>query len=147
MSLGESENAKTSASLQGISQKPSYQQNTPDLSDRDDIKVLARVRELSLYPDGWDGLVAKVPTRKAINDAEIFARNLMRNKVVVPHISLATDGEINFFWKKGGIVVDLGFFGDGTYSYYAKGLNGEEFMEDDIPSEQKLPQSIIDLLK
>ena len=50
-------------------------------------------------------------------------RETVRESVPIPHISLATDGEINFFWNLVNFRLDLGFFGDGTYSYYGENNN------------------------
>ncbi len=113
---------------------------------RDDLQLIARIRELGTYKDGWDGLDGKAPTHKTVKDSERFARLLLRESLHAPHVSLATDGEINFFWNLPGFRFDLGFFGDGTYSYYGENSQGKEFMADDQLTDKPLPEGIIRLL-
>lgn len=88
--------------------------------------------------------VEKEASFEALNDAMIFCNNhtqfLDKNP---PQISLANDGEINFFWKKEGIVADLGFYGDGTYSYYIK-IHNKEYLKDDAEINELIPAEILD---
>jgi hypothetical protein len=112
------------------------------------FKILSdRIDDLGKYEDGWDGAEGKAPSKKAVNESKRFAELLTSESIQLPQISLATDGEINFFWHLPGILLDLGFFGDGTYSYYGKCDNGKEFLEDDRAYDKILPKEIIDLLK
>ena len=62
------------------------------------IQMLTRIRQLAIYPHGWDGADGKAPSQAAVRDAECFTRMLVHDDVYAPSISLATDGEINFFW-------------------------------------------------
>ena len=105
-------------------------------------KLLDTIQAIAKYQEGWDGEDAKAATDKAVKEAKDFVYWLAsRGKLLgqtVPHISLANDGEVNFLWRTERGVLDLGFYGTGTYSYYAKihdtQLN-EEFGDDDLPSE------------
>ena len=63
-----------------------------------------------------------------------------------PFITLTTDGEITFLWKTPLISIDLGFFGDGTYSYFARSKDGNIFRGDGIAITASLPQEIVDML-
>ena len=63
-----------------------------------------------------------------------------------PHISLADDGEVNFAWAQEGMLIDLGFYGTGTYSYYARGREGDERLGDDISVMTSLPEELRVLL-
>ncbi len=67
-------------------------------------------------------------------DAVSFAERLPVQMRVRPHISLADDGEVNFSWSQDGIWIDLGFYGTGTYSFYARDKSGQEWSGDDIPA-------------
>ena len=118
-----------------------------DAQKRAIIQIIARIHKLGSYQDGWDGLDGKAPTRETVKNAEGFARLMLREPIHIPHISLATDGEINFFWNLANFRLDLGFFGDGTYSYYGENTDGREFMADDEPVNKPLPEEIIELLK
>lgn len=90
------------------------------------------------------GNVEKEASFEALNDAVIFFKNhaqfLDKNH---PQISLANDGEINFFWKKEGLVADLGFYGDGTYSYYIK-IHNDEYLKDNAKIDELISKEILD---
>ena len=88
------------------------------------------------------------PTAKAFEEAAHLISLLPLCDILPPKIYLPHDGEINFLWKQKdhGLHVDLGLYGDGTYSYYATSKDGEEFMDDSVMTSQGLPQCLIDLL-
>jgi hypothetical protein len=110
------------------------------------LEALQKIKQLGKYSEGWDGFDAKAPTMKAVEDAEVFIRKLRDRKLKFPYISLATDGEINFLWSQSTIHLDLGFYGDGKYSYYGRTSTGEEFLEDDVSIDASLPEPILLLL-
>jgi len=114
---------------------------------RTDLQMLARIRQLGTYSHGWDGAEGKAPSHAAVTDAERFTRILMRDDVYAPHISLATDGEINFLWMLPHLRLDLGFYGDGTYSYYGKTAAGDEFLVDDASVCTPLPEQLLQLIR
>ncbi len=81
----------------------------------------------------------------AISEARTFLDLLLekgflhRNK---PQLSLMDDGEINFWWNLPEARLDIGFYGTGIYSYYAK-IGDQEFGADfkrfdDIRLDQQL---------
>lgn len=115
-------------------------------AERPELVAIARVRELGMRAAGWDGGDAEAPNSQAVMEAEDFIYGLPLKRIAQPHISLATDGEINFFWKTEKGRLDLGFYGSGTYSYYARAADGTEYMEDDCPSGSHLPKKILELL-
>ena len=54
----------------------------------------------------------------AINDALGFI-DLLPATAILPNVALAEDGEVNFYWRRGnGLLVDVGFVGDGLMHYY-----------------------------
>jgi hypothetical protein len=110
-------------------------------------QMLTRIRQLAIYPHGWDGADGKAPSQAAIRDAECFTRILVHDDIYAPSISLATDGEINFFWMLPHFRLDLGFYGDGTYSYYGMTTAGDEFLADEIPVSTPLPIQILQLIR
>lgn len=110
---------------------------------RIDLKIIARIREIGMYPNGWDNANANAASKKAVDDAENFIRQLLSVNVKEPIISLAADGEINFLWILPDFRLDLGVYGDGSYSYYGKASNGEEFIADVKSIDEKLPDEII----
>jgi hypothetical protein len=111
-------------------------------------KVISRIKGLKKYQQGWyDGIEGSPASEQTIQDALIFANNLDFNNIHTPYISLARDGEVSFWWDLKTIKLGLGFYGDGTYSYYAKLENGKEFFGDDKDSSLTLPLEILEKLK
>ena len=110
------------------------------------LPLLERLAELRWLPEEerWPG--ADWPLEEAFQDAGKFTERLPATMRVAPHISLADDGEVNFAWSQGGIWIDLGFYGSGTYSFYARGKNGEEWFGDEIPVASSLPRELRALL-
>jgi hypothetical protein len=98
-------------------------------------KLLETIQVIANYQEGWDGEDAKPATSKAVEEANNFvfwlsATGYLWSIRCVPNISLANDGELNFWWKSDIGVIDIGFYGDGTYTYYAK-VNDREYSADD----------------
>jgi hypothetical protein len=118
----------------------------PDAS-RTDGQMLTRIRQLAVYPPGWDGANGKAPSQAAVRDAECFTRILVHDDIYAPSISLATDGEINFFWMLPHFRLDLGFYGDGTYSYYGTTTAGDEFLADEVSVSTPLPTQVLQLIR
>ena len=89
------------------------------------------------------------PNEQAYEDAERFIRLLPLSKIHAPEICFAHDGEINFQWGTydSGVYVDLGLYGDGTYSYYATNHTGIELEDNDINVTQGLPDDLSDMLR
>ena len=85
------------------------------------------------------------PNAQAFADAQTFIRRLPLNVIPLPEISLADDGEVNFLWQSDGVHVDLGFYGTGTCSYFARGKDGRRIHGDDAPASEGLPSEIITL--
>ena len=54
---------------------------------------------------------------QAVNDALRFIE-LVPATAALPQVALADDGEINFFWRGNGLLIDIGFVGDGMMHYY-----------------------------
>jgi hypothetical protein len=116
-------------------------------ADREDLFAIARIRDFGTYAAGWDGLGSVPPSRRTLKEAEVFARYLFGlGRIDAPYISPSSDGEVNFYWKTNNLLLDLGFFGDGTYSYYARLPNGRELIEDEAPLDKTLPSEVIDLI-
>lgn len=116
-------------------------------NDRADLLAIARIRILGTYEAGWAGPKSVGPTRRTVEHAEEFARYLFSlGAIAVPYISASEDGEINFYWKRNGFTLDLGFMGDDCYSYYACLPSGEEIIADAAVLGTPLPKEIVDLI-
>lgn len=82
------------------------------------------------------------PSERAFDEARAFAGSLPRTGLPAPSIGLADDGEVNFLWKGDGVHIDLGFYGTGVYSYFARGKDGQEYFGENVPAATALPDEI-----
>ena len=89
---------------------------------------------------------ADPPKPAAFTDAEAFAGQLPSPLSEMPHISLADDGELNFAWNGGPIYIDLGFYGTGTYSYFARNKRGRKHQGDEVPASGPIPDNLMQIL-
>lgn len=119
-----------------------------DFAPREDVqlKALTTIRELGAYEDGWNGPNTQGPNQTAVDNAETFLLTLDLMKTKPPFITLTDDGEIDFIWKSPTVTLDLGFFGDGTYSYFSR-ANGRTYRGDDILASEPLPPEVLELLR
>ena len=103
--------------------------------------------DLDAIADSSDRSSDNVPPKShALRDARTFILKLPRELAYLPNIGVAADGELNFLWKQDGLHVDLGFFGTGTFSYYARDSGGNEYLEDERLASQGLPSELTALL-
>ena len=89
---------------------------------------------------------ATPPRAAAFTDAHAFLEQMPLTLREIPHISLADDGELNFAWNGGPIHIDLGFYGTGTYSYFARDHQGQEHHGDHISPSGPIPNSLGQML-
>ena len=111
------------------------------------LAVINRIHELGTYREGWNRPDTVAPSRAALNDAEQFVQKQDFASLHLPSIGAADDGEINFWWDVNGLYIDLGFFGDGSYSFYARLPDGKEILDDHVPVSKPLPSGILKFLK
>ena len=106
------------------------------------LKLLVQLRIFQQTPEGerWPGAIW--PNTQAFADARTFITRLPLNEIPLPEISLADDGEVNFFWKNDGVYIDLGFYGTGTCSYFARGKDGLRHYGEATPASEGLPLEI-----
>lgn len=110
-------------------------------------KLARRLEQLRSVPEGERWPCSKSPVNAAFHDARGFLDRLPFPLAALPHISLADDGEVNFAWQSEGVHIDLGFYGTGTYSYYARGSDGQEHFGDEVPAVSSLPADLDALLR
>lgn len=88
------------------------------------------------------------PTEQAFKDARAFLLHLNPIKILPPSMGIAGDGEINFLWKFCKVHIDLGFYGNGTYSYYARDPDGKNYYGDDLSvDEHRLDDPVLNLIR
>lgn len=122
-------------------------ESRPTIVPIEEPESIKRIRALGSREAGWDGPDSIGPTLATVKQAVAFARELHAiADLAQPYISLASDGEINFYWKTPRIELDLGFTGTGQYSYYGRTPDGIEFAEDGAELNQPLPSELISVL-
>ena len=117
-----------------------------DGTERGVWSLLLRLADLYSKPESERWPEADWPTRTAFEEAWQFTKQLPEDLKVLPHISLANDGEVNFAWTDSAMHIDLGFYGTGTFSYYSRDGDGKESFGDDIPVTSPLPYELVSLL-
>lgn len=119
-----------------------------EIIENDSVNFIkSQIDRISLYESGWNGERSIGASTLTVNDAKKFCEILFATDVRIPKVSLADDGEINFYWSFDKNILDLGFFGDGNYSYYFKGKDGKELFADDMPINEILNDKIIELIR
>lgn len=104
------------------------------------LEAHRRTPEVDRWPDAvW-------PDDRTFADARAFIERLPLLSILMPEVSLAHDGEINFLWESDDVYVDLGFYGTGTYSYFARGRDGQSIRGEDIPAQEGLSDKVVELL-
>ena len=117
---------------------------TPSAQLRQLIQRLEQLRSV-LEDERWPA--SEPPEDATFYDARVFLDRLPFPLAALPHISLASDGEVNFAWDCGGLHIDFGFYGTGTFSYYARGSDGREYFGDDLFASRPLPADLELLLR
>lgn len=96
--------------------------------DRDlgDWKSALRSKILSYFtlPEGpvgkdFAGNDILNPSRDTVRESLRFL-DLLPRWTPLPTVGRADDGEINFFWRRTGVFIDVGFYGDGHLYYLAR---------------------------
>ena len=101
------------------------------------LEVLKELNKLQDADYSWMDTPVKM---EAFRDAYAFASVLPDKMIGLPIVSVVEDGEINFAWGDYGgdcgeydVNVDLGFYGDGTYSFYVCDGRKGKLYGDDLP--------------
>jgi hypothetical protein len=99
-------------------------------------------------PD-WDGMGGTAPSRAAISDAKRLLRQLPRRVAAPDQVYAPGDGEVMFQWVRPHLFVEVGFYGDGTISWFAR-VAGRETVHGDDPiagGGSILPTQVADALQ
>lgn len=106
-------------------------------------ELLDRLRDLKTkysspyFPDSIP------PSDKAFEDAMAFILSLPLNTIIQPAIHIASDGEVNFEWSHGDAKIDLGFYGDGTFSFYGAKEGEGRIFGDAVPVKNGVPTELL----
>lgn len=82
--------------------------------------------------EDWDGYGAEAPCQAAIADA-LDAIELLGGSAATLRPSITSSGEISLFARGANHYLDLGFPGNGTYSFFGIDAQGERHYADDKP--------------
>jgi hypothetical protein len=97
----------------------------------------------------WDGMEGIAPKPYAIADALTFIDKLPSDAPLPDKVYAPGDGEVMFQWLRPGTLIEVGFYGDDTISWFARiprrdDTNGDNSF--DRRYEQRLPPALTDAL-
>ncbi len=110
--------------------------------------MIEHTQALSRFENGWyDGETGVAASLQTIQDAITFLSKLDFDWIPTPFISLASDGEIDFWWDLDNLKLGVDFFGDGTYAYYGKTVSNKtiikKFSGDEIGTNTPLEPDLL----
>lgn len=84
------------------------------------------------------------PCERAFQDARTFILKLPLSQIMKPTIHVASDGEVNFQWSGSDFQIDLGFYGNEKFSFYAAKEGRDPIFGDDVPVKGGIPEALVD---
>ncbi len=109
-------------------------------------QLLSRINEFQRRVEGWDGSGGTPPNSNAIRDAKAFLLSLAEDCAIPSKTFAPGDGEVIFQWRQRGAFVEVGFYGDGTISWYARTPRKEPLYNDNPFTQEEANQISADLL-
>lgn len=85
----------------------------------DEDKLHAKLLSYLELQHDWDGCGSVPPSLDAVLDTIAFLGKRPRD-VPLPFPQIASDGEVGLYWRTGEVHIEIGFYGDGEASYYAR---------------------------
>lgn len=76
-----------------------------------------KVSSFEFLTKSWAGRNTILPSSVAIQNSLRFI-DLLPSSGTLPEVSVAADGEVNFFWDSEGVFIDVGLFSDDKIYYY-----------------------------
>ena len=122
---------------------PSLRKTAPDIDQK--IRLNERLQELRQTVLEHVSFDDTSPVQRALAEAGEFIDCLPFPLIFMPEISLARDGEVNFFWQNDMFYLDLGFYGDGNGSCFARTIYGRKIHLDRIAPKGPLPSELHEL--
>lgn len=108
-------------------------------------ELLDRLAELKKrYATSWLPH-SKQPRDDAFQNAKEFVSTLPLNRIVKPTIHVASDGEVNFQWAGPDFHIDLGFYGNGRFSFYGEKTGRKPLVGDEVPVGNGIPKELEDI--
>lgn len=116
----------------------------------DEDKLHAKLLSYLKLPHDWDGHGAVPPSLNAVLDTITFL-DKRPSDISLPFPQIASDGEVGLYWRTDKIHVEIGFYGDGELSYYARytatpGKSEECGRDGCHPGARNWPQDLVSIL-
>lgn len=108
--------------------------------------LLNQLNGLRERGDDYDGYEGRMPSTLAIDDAITFYGRLPAG-LKIPRAGASPDGEIGLFWEGEDYLLDLGFYGDGTYTYFARRQGSDNLYGNELPMNAGPDGALLDFLK
>jgi hypothetical protein len=106
--------------------------------------LLDRLAELKTkYSTAWLPNSTR-PNDNAFKNAKEFVSTLPLASMMKPAIHVASDGEVNFQWSGNDFHIDLGFYGNGKFSFYGAKEGHAPIVRDDVPVREGIPKDLAD---
>ena len=112
------------------------QSPTKELFDR--LSELKRKYSTASLPN------STLPSEVAFQNAKDFVLTLPLNRITKPAIHVASDGEVNFQWSGSDFQIDLGFYGNDKFSFYAAKKGCDPILGDEVPVKDGIPKNVVD---
>ena len=106
-------------------------------------RLKQKVESFETLNRDWAGRNTILPSVVAIRNSLRFV-DLLPLDVKLPEVSVAGDGEVNFFWDFEGVFIDVGLFTDDKIYYY---INVDTIGVDEDGAESFNDQSLPVLLE
>lgn len=78
--------------------------------------LIKKIESFKYLDKDWALEECTLPTLEAIQDGHRFI-DMLPIDIKPPILGVASDGEINFFWRFGILIIDVGFYGDNLIHY------------------------------
>ncbi|MGH9426776.1 MAG: hypothetical protein ACRD2L_10815 [Terriglobia bacterium] len=99
---------------------------------------------LKSFKDGWDGEGSKQIANDSVNAALAFLA-LLPSDVAPPEASAASDGTVDWYWRKGSKAATVTFYKDRKAAYFA--LTDAGSVKDAFRLIDKIPAPLIESLR
>lgn len=106
--------------------------------------IESKIRSYITFEKNWDGDGGIPCTKEAAEECLTFIHKL---KVIPSYTGLSGDGEIGLFFRGTSRFIDIGFRGDGNYSFYSRCYNNIEYFGDNLPINEPIPDDVMKALQ
>lgn len=124
---------------------------TAEADRAESIRTIKRtIAEYAARAPNWDGMDGIAPKPDAVADALAFIDDLPDDISIPLRVYAPGDGEVMFQWLEPGTLIEVGFYGDDTISWYMRIPGRRDLYGDDEFVRRlgrRLPQPLVDALR